>query len=769
MPEKFPKFRTDLIITSQKFAGETFYVLKDPLSQKFFRIKDWEYFITQNLDGKTPAEEIINRFQEKFNLSLSPTSLNQFIEKIDQFSFLEKEEVEREQERIVYRAKKEKNTFKRVLFLKLKAFDPDAFITKLYRKTKFVFSKSFLIFMGLVILLASLIGISNWGDISWSIESLTSVTNLLGIWLTIFWVISLHEFAHALTCKYYGGEVREMGFLLLYFQPCFYSNLSDAWFFSKKAKIIVSFAGAFFQIFIWALATILWRITDTQSGLNHFFFVTMITSGVIVLFNFNPLIKLDGYYLLSDYLEIPNLRAKAFSYLGAWFKKKILGLPVEIPKVSNKEKKVYPVYGILSLIYSFFLIGFFFFKLAQFLVNKFQLLGLGLFLVGTFFIFKYPLSLGLASLREIFALKKESFMQPKKLLIKLGILAVIILGLVFVKWELKVSQDCEIAALEYYTISSQADAFMEEQLFSEGEEEKRKTNVLKLISAEYGVVNLEPLVKEGQQVDKGDLIAQVTSNQYKNEMATTVAMIDKAKADYAILKKGARPEELQQANDNVRKIEALLTNKQKEKERNDELWQKKLISQEEYDKKFSEFQALESDLAIAKNTLRLLQLGAKPEELSRAQAEIQQLEAKANFLKQQIQAQDLKSPISGTVTSVRSKGDLISIARLDTVRVLISASEKDMDVVKAGQKVKAKVRAYPGKSFYGVVTKVAQQAEKQGNRNIFIITSKVANNAAHLKPGMTGQAKIYCGKRSLLNLLTRKIVRWFRVEVWSWF
>jgi len=160
---------------------------------------------------------------------------------------------------------------------------------------------------------------------------------------------------------------------------------------------------------------------------------------------------------------------------------------------------------------------------------------------------------------------------------------------------------------------------------------------------------------------------------------------------------------------------------------------------------------------------------ASREELAKAQAEIQRLEAKANYLKQQIQAQDLKSPISGTVTNVRPKGDLITIARIDTVRVLISASEKDMDVIKAGQKVKAKVRAYPGKAFFGVVTKVAQQAEKQGNRNIFIITSKVANNAAHLKPGMTGQAKIYCGKRSLLNLLTRKIIRWFRVEVWSWF
>src|SRR4030067_1267977 len=146
MPEKFPKFRSDLIITSQKFEGETFYVLKDPLSQKFFRIKEWEYFITQNLDGRTSPGEIINRFHEKFNLTLGTDALNQFIEKLDQLGFLEKEGAEREQERISYLVKKEENTFKKILFLKLKAFDPDAFITRLYSTTKLVFSKSFLIF-----------------------------------------------------------------------------------------------------------------------------------------------------------------------------------------------------------------------------------------------------------------------------------------------------------------------------------------------------------------------------------------------------------------------------------------------------------------------------------------------------------------------------------------------------------------------------------------------------------------------------------------------
>ncbi len=744
-------------------------MLKDPLSQKFFRIKEWEYFITQNLDGQTSPEEIINRFQEKFKLALSPDSLNQFIQKIDTLGFLEKQENQREPDRISHLAKKEKNTFKKVLFLKLKAFDPDPLITRLYDKTKFVFTKPALIFMSVVILLASLISIASWGDINWSFESLATVTNLLGVWLTIFWVVSLHEFAHALTCKFYGGEVREMGFLLLYFQPCFYSNLSEAWLFSKKAKLIVFFAGAFFQIFIWGLATVLWRITDTETGLNNFFFVTMITSGVIVLFNFNPLIKLDGYYLLSDYLELPNLRAKAFRYLGAWFKNKILGLPLDLPKVSAKEKKVYPIYGILSLIYSFFLIGFFFFKLAQFLFEKFQLLGLGLFLALTFFIFKYPIKLGLAGLGEVITFKKNSFMQPKKLALKLTVLVVITLALVLVKWELKVSKECEIQALAYYNISNLPQSFIEEQLFIEDQEEKRQTNVLKLISAEYGVVNLEPLVKEGQKVQKGDKIAQLTSNQYKNELDKTAAQIQKAKADYIILKKGARPEELQQANDNVRRIEALSKARQKEKERFDQLWEKKLVSQEEYDKILAEYQALESDLAIAKNTLRLLQLGAKPEELSKAQAEIQQLEARANQLKQQIQAQEIKSPIAGIVTNVRPKGDLLTIARTDTVRVLIFASEKDMDVLKVGQKVKTKVKSYPGKAFYGVVTKVAEQAERYGNKNVFVITSKVSNNDSHLKPGMTGQAKIYCGKRSLINLMTRKIIRWFRVEVWSWF
>ncbi|MCJ7507403.1 MAG: efflux RND transporter periplasmic adaptor subunit, partial [candidate division Zixibacteria bacterium] len=137
-------------------------------------------------------------------------------------------------------------------------------------------------------------------------------------------------------------------------------------------------------------------------------------------------------------------------------------------------------------------------------------------------------------------------------------------------------------------------------------------------------------------------------------------------------------------------------------------------------------------------------------------------------LKEQMASSQIKSPISGMVTSIQQQTNLISIANLDTVRVSIKVSEKDLDAICVGQKTKLKVRSYPWISFYGKVTKISNQAQEGSSKNIFLITSKVPNPELQLKPGMTGQAKIYCGKRSILNLLTRRIVRYLRVEVWSW-
>jgi multidrug resistance efflux pump len=208
--------------------------------------------------------------------------------------------------------------------------------------------------------------------------------------------------------------------------------------------------------------------------------------------------------------------------------------------------------------------------------------------------------------------------------------------------------------------------------------------------------------------------------------------------------------------------------KEKELSRVSDLHTKGLISDQELETSQTEVSVLSNQLRIAQNQLKILQEGARPEELSMAQSEMNQLQAKAKFLEDQISASQIKSPISGVVTSITSAGNLLSIANLDTMLVSIEVSERNLDVLELGLPVKVKIRAYPFRSFWGQVTRISQMAQEQTPGSIFPVWCKIENSERLLKPGMTGYAKVYCGKRSLGSLLARGIVRYLRVEVWSW-
>ena len=770
MPEE-PFFRPDVIVSPQESDGKKFYVLKDPLTRKFFRVKEPEYLVIQNLDGKTSLEEIIQKLQTQFGLSATSETIDQFITQLESYGFLVSEESSRETTRLAYQTKRPKSLFQKIIFIKLKAFDPNALLDRLFPRFRFTFTRVFILPTFLAVLIGIYITIDQWGEFSYSLSSLYKLSSILGIWLTAFWVVSLHEFAHAFSCKLYGGEVREMGFLLLYFQPCFYCNLSDAWLFPERSKkLLVGFSGAYFQIFIWAMATVIWRITDQEAFINQFAFITMITSGVLVLFNFNPLIKLDGYYLLSDYLQIPNLRKKAFHYLGNWFKRYILRLPVELPPASAKEKKVFPVYGILALIYSALLLGFVFWKMGEFLISRLEGVGFVLYSLLLLVIFKTPLQILAAGFGQFLLFKKESMKSPKKLVLNLSVIILILALLILVKINLKVSRPCEISAVQTYTLSNQSQAYVaEEKLFIEGSEEKRSVNYFRTISSQFGLIRLNPVVKEGQKVQAGELVASMASNQYLNDLKTAEAKIGASRASYELLKKGPRKEEIGKARDKVGQLKTQLTTKEQEHERWQKLWEQKLVSQQEWDRANTEYEVLKSDLAIAENELNILLTSPRPEELDKAKAELEQLEAQAAYYREQVESSQIKTPISGVVTKVRPSGDIVSIVRYDSVLIMIPVAEKDMDIVQVGQMTRAKVKSYPGKTFLGKVTKVPTQGELLDNHTVFWVTAKTSNADFVLKPGMTGRAKIYCGKRPILSIVIRKVVRWFRVEIWSWF
>src|SRR5204863_7832804 len=127
----------------------------------------------------------------------------------------------------------------------------------------------------------------------------------------------------------------------IYFQPALYCNVSDAWLFPEKSKRLwVAFAGPYFELFLWGLATLTWRITDVETGINYLALIVMITSGIKTLFNFNPLIKLYGYYLLSDWLEIPNLRKKGFACFGDGIKRLFGWKASLLQQISERERRI---------------------------------------------------------------------------------------------------------------------------------------------------------------------------------------------------------------------------------------------------------------------------------------------------------------------------------------------------------------------------------------------------------------------------------------------
>jgi len=769
MTEEYSKIREDLITSRQVFENKTYYVIKDPITQRFFRVGEPEHFIIKQLDGKTSKEEIIQKLQEDLNVKVSPETLNKFVERLEKAGFLEGEISQRELSKLQYHARKKKGIFRRIFFLKVKAFDPNRFLDRLLHKVRFLFTPGFLVVSIVVILLGLVITLSNWGDLGYSLRGLYRITTIFKLWVAIFLIGVIHELGHALTCKYFGGEVREMGFLLIYLQPAFFTNVSDAWLFKEKSKKLwVTFAGIYVHIFLWASATLLWRITDIETGLNSFLFVMMLASGIILLFNFNPLMKFDAYYLLSDYLEIPNLRKKALAYLNSVFKRSILKLVVPKAEVSRKERKIYSLYGILSLVYSVLLLGYIFIRVEKFLVHQFQGYGFVLFLVLVYLIFKHPAQIFLAGFVSFLIVKKEDLMRPKKIARWSIVIAVIVFFLFLFPIQLRVSSDCEIAALESYTLITHPDGYVQENILLAKSQEKKETHFLKLISSDYAVVNLETRVKEGEKVEPGQLIASFSSTQYETQLKEITARIDKAEAFHEMLKKGAKPEEIQQVQDKLTQAELKLKSTETELERAKKLSAQNLISEQDLERITTEHSLWKKERDIARNELKILKAGAKPEELRMAQAEVQTLKAQAELLEEQMRASDIKSPISGIVTTVKSDTNFLTIDNIDTVRVLIHVSEKDMDVVNPGLRVKTKVRSYPFESFYGEVSRISHQSEDIDSKKTFLVTSKVANTEHLLRPGMTGHAKIYCGKRSLMNILTRKIIRYLRVEIWSW-
>lgn len=358
---KRPKLRTDLRISEQTVAGEISYVIKNRETNSYNRYGVTEYQLLSLCDGTHTAAEIAQAMSEKDpDLTTSEADVLDFLDSVEptmwERSVGEKNLAVLERIRDERKGRIDQSS---VLYISFKAWDPDKTLTKLDKYLGWIFTEGFVIFSLFIFLVAIYLLAGDWTRVQQDTSALYSFAGKSAYDIWIFWILLLglggiHEFGHGLTCKHFGGEVHQMGFLLIYFTPAFFTDTTDILLFKTGApRQWVIFAGIWVELVICGLAALVWHFTAPGSLPNDFFYKMMLLSGIQgALLNLNPLIKADGYYALSQFLKIDNLREESFGYLRAWVQKYIFRHDIDLPPSSKRQRRVFFLFGISAVIYS---------------------------------------------------------------------------------------------------------------------------------------------------------------------------------------------------------------------------------------------------------------------------------------------------------------------------------------------------------------------------------------------------------------------------------
>jgi len=359
-----PRVRPDLIVVEQTYRGEQSYIVKDPETHKYFRFRPIEALVMQELDGERTPGEIAVALTEQ-GLFFTEATVAGFARKLQQLELLERTVAQRSVlllERLrAERHRRVKRTHYNGSLLRMRwsVGDPDKFFDRWTPRLRFFFSKPFLALSVVLFVTYFAIFVTQWPEMRHAIKGLYTLSqytlgSFLLLWATFMGIVVVHEMGHGFTCKYFGGQVHEMGAMLIYFQPAFYCNVNDAWTFPDlRARLWVTAAGSWIQLVLAAIAGLVWLAATPGTVVSQVALYAVLIGGVTtILANANPLIPLDGYYALSDYLEVPNLRQRAFGHLGWFVRRRVLRLAVPEPPATDREKKIFYIYGPLALAYS---------------------------------------------------------------------------------------------------------------------------------------------------------------------------------------------------------------------------------------------------------------------------------------------------------------------------------------------------------------------------------------------------------------------------------
>lgn len=435
-----PKLRTDLRISEQTISGEISYVIKVAETNSYNRYGASEYELLTLCDGtRTPAEIAYELNERHPDEPLEETEVLEFLDGIEpamwERSLGEKNLAVLSRIRDERKSRLDQSS---VLYLSFKAWDPDKVLTKIDPYLGWMFTRGFVLFSVALFIATLYLIASDWSRIQRDTVAMYSFADKTAYDIWVFWFLlfglgAVHEFGHGLTCKHFGGEVHQMGFMLIYFTPAFYTDTTDILLFDRPSRRQwVIFAGMWIELVVCGIATLIWYFTLPGSIVNDLAYKTLLLSGIEgTLFNLDPLIKADGYYALSQFLAIDNLREDSFAYLKAWAQKYLLRHDTDLPAATRRQGRIFLTYGIVALIYGVALLTLFIVFVKNVFVSRMGTWGYPLTILVAYFLIRKKLQKSLPSLRAWLREKKEEYMAWKitraQQLGTLGVLLVVLI------------------------------------------------------------------------------------------------------------------------------------------------------------------------------------------------------------------------------------------------------------------------------------------------------------------------------------------------------
>lgn len=363
------RLRPDLVaVPVDTPRGQDWHV-KDPIALRFFRFDPREWFLLQQLEQQPTLDQLLAEHNRRFApLHLSARQLLFFLDEARRNGLLicdaspatdaTSDEAAWSQGTSRWLARLGKLN---VLAIRLPGLDPDRWLDAASPYVAWMFHRWTVALGGAFVLAAVLLVLVRFEEFVERLPERTAwFTPQTVLWLAAALAVSkvLHELAHAFACKHYGGECHELGVMLLVFVPCLYCNVSDSWLLARRReRMVITAAGMGMELLLAAGATFVWWLADDAAVRMGALSLMLVCSVNTLLLNGNPLLRYDGYYLLSDLVRVPNLSAEAALVAAATWRRWGLGLPDALPPRPGEPRGWLLSYAVASFVYRLVLVG----------------------------------------------------------------------------------------------------------------------------------------------------------------------------------------------------------------------------------------------------------------------------------------------------------------------------------------------------------------------------------------------------------------------------